>query len=66
MTQEDLQNNIIKTAVAKLKTLGYRDVTEDNILSDEYYTPPLKCLLVASRRGTKEYVEAIDNLLEYL
>lgn len=62
----DWESEIIKTAVAKLKSIGYSNVTEDNILSDEYYSAPLKCLLLASRGGTDEYVQAIDNLLEYL
>lgn len=62
----DWEAEILKTAVAKLRMLGYSDVTEDNILLDEYYSAPLKCLLLASRGGTAEYVQAIDNLLEYL
>lgn len=28
----DWESKVIETAVAKLKTLGYTDVTEDNIL----------------------------------
>jgi hypothetical protein len=66
MTQEDLQKEIIKTAVAKLKTLGYENVTEDNILTDEYYAAAFRKLLKSSRGGTKEYIKAIDNLLGYL
>jgi hypothetical protein len=61
---DSIKNKLIKQAVKKLKRLGFINVTEENITTDDAYKLYFKKILLLHLGQNKETDNVIHELLE--
>jgi hypothetical protein len=66
MTNEQIEEHLLKAGVKNLKEFGYHEVNTENILTDLIYADFFKSMLEENKGNGKQIDEVIENLLNLI